>query len=153
MVWILMMLACGGSPETPEAAPAPADEAAAEPEAKPEAPKEKPAEKKSQDVVDADCNASLQSLGFKEGEVVKIKCADGCTSGSVYGTDVYTADSKVCTAGVHAGAIPAEGGKFKAKIDGKLPNFKGSSQNGIDSKDWNSEWGPTFRVQARAKKK
>jgi len=148
MLILAMLLACGTA-ETTEPAAEPAPEAAPEPA--PEAPapkKDKPGKKE----VTADCNATLQSLGFEEGDVVKLTCAEGCSTGSVYGTVIYTADSKVCTAGVHAGAIPAKGGTFRAKIGGKESNFKGSEQNGVTSKDWTSEWGPTFQVRPKKKK-
>lgn len=147
MLLFSFLLACSSEPDAPVAAPAPEPA----PEAAP-APKENLGKATHKEMVPADCNATLQSLGFAEGDVVKIKCDDGCVTGTIYGTDVYTADSRVCTAGVHAGAIPAEGGSFKAKIEGKLPSFEGSTRNGIESKSWSTEWGPTFRVQGRGDK-
>jgi hypothetical protein len=146
MILLALLLACG-SAETTTPEPTPAPEAAPEPAHEDVKKGKSKAGKKEKETVEADCNATLQSLGFEEGDIVRLTCADGCTSGSVYGTEVYTADSKVCTAGVHAGAIPATGGSFKAKIGGKESNFKGSEANGVTSKDWTSEWGPTFQVR------
>jgi len=152
MLILALLLACGSS-ESTEPAPKPAPEAAPAPAPEAPAPKKGKPGKGKVEVVNADCNATLQSLGFEEGTVVKLTCADGCVDGTVYGTEVYTADSKVCTAGVHAGAIPATGGTFRAKIGGKASNFKGSEQHGVKSRDWTSEWGPTFQVRGQKKKK
>ena len=149
-MWIMLFVACSSEPEAP--APVPAAPAPEAPKEAPPAPKENLGKATHKEMVEADCNATLQSLGFVEGDVVKIKCADGCVTGTIYGTDVYTADSRVCTAGVHAGAIPATGGSFKAKIEGTMPSFEASTRNGIESRSWSTEWGPTFRVQGRGDK-
>jgi hypothetical protein len=38
------------------------------------------------------------------------RCSASDGSGTVWGTDYYTDDSRLCAAAVHAGAIPASGG-------------------------------------------
>lgn len=42
-----------------------------------------------------------------------ITCPPGClsSSGSIYGSKNYTSDSHICKAAIHAGALPASGGR------------------------------------------
>lgn len=56
--------------------------------------------------------------------------------GSVWGTDVYTDDSGLCRAAVHAGAIPAAGGLVTVVRTAGRPLYSGSSRNGIQSSDY-----------------
>ena len=71
--------------------------------------------------------------------------ADG-TLGTVWGTDVYTDDSSVCTAGVHAGLISrAAGGTVTIEIRPGQDSYRGSSRNGVASRDY-GQWGGSFVV-------
>jgi hypothetical protein len=57
----------------------------------------------------------------------------------VWGTDVYTDDSSVCTAAVHAGLITlAGGGTVTAEIRPGQSSYKGSTRNGITSSPYAS---------------
>jgi hypothetical protein len=59
--------------------------------------------------------------------------------GGLWGTDVYTLDSNLALAAVHAGALkPGQAGTVKVKILGPQPAFQGSVRNGITS----SPYGP-----------
>jgi hypothetical protein len=71
----------------------------------------------------------------------------GATVGTVWGTDVYTLDSQVSAAAVHAGAIAVgKTGKIKvALLPGKAA-YKGSTRNGVTSSDWGSYQG-SYRVE------
>jgi hypothetical protein len=61
----------------------------------------------------------------------------GSRDGSVWGTDVYTTDSSLATAAVHAGALKeGETGNVKVKIVAPPPSFRGSTRNGVASNDW-----------------
>ncbi len=98
--------------------------------------------------LDAACDTSLSSAGGDPGEAFRVRCADGCATQPVYGTDRYTADSRLCAAAVHAGAIPAAGGTFRVTVEGASSGFTGSKRNGVESRSWSGEWNPTFRVHA-----
>jgi hypothetical protein len=64
-------------------------------------------------------------------------CPAGGTAGSVWGTDVYTDDSSVCTAAVHAGLITrAGGGSVTIEMRGPQTSFTGSVRNGVTSSDY-----------------
>ncbi|KAG8555482.1 hypothetical protein GDO81_017719 [Engystomops pustulosus] len=55
---------------------------------------------------------------------------------SVWGTDVYTDDSSICRAAIHAGLIPNEGGEVTVwKTPGHV-SYSGSTRNGITTKHY-----------------
>ncbi len=56
---------------------------------------------------------------------------------SVWGTDVYSYDSSICKAGVHAGKITyAAGGAVRIEMRGNAANFTGSLRNGVTTESW-----------------
>ena len=78
------------------------------------------------------------------GAVFTVTCPGGCTAQGIWGTDVYTTDSAICTAAAHAGVIKlADGGAVKVTVVKSLPSYKGSERNGVSSSDWGSAWGDT----------
>lgn len=71
----------------------------------------------------------------------------GGNSGSVYGTDVYTSDSSLATAAVHAGVLKiGQIGIVKVTTIPSHQGFVSSVRNGITSSAWGSH--PGFRVEA-----
>lgn len=62
-------------------------------------------------------------------------CA-GKGPGTVWGSGVYTTDSDVCSAAIHAGAIPASGGKAHVKKTAGCGAYTGSEANGVASSPW-----------------
>ena len=73
-----------------------------------------------------------------DGMEVECECPASPTGGSVYGTDMYTTDSNICRAALHAGAITAAGGKIKVKKAPGCPKYTGTSANGVTTTAWNS---------------
>jgi len=72
----------------------------------------------------------------------------GSTDGAVWGTDVYTSDSSLATAAVHAGVLrPGERSVVRVTfVDTLNVAFVGSDRNGVES----ASWGPYpvgYRVQ------
>jgi hypothetical protein len=65
--------------------------------------------------------------------------------GSLWGTDVYTDDSSMCEAGVHAGRINSAGGPVIIEIRRGFPSYAGSTRNGTTSSDYGS-WDGSFVV-------
>jgi len=62
-------------------------------------------------------------------------------TGSVYGTDVYTDDSPICLAAVHAGALRAgTAGPVTLVMGDDAPSFRGSTQNGVRSEGYASAY-------------
>ena len=54
----------------------------------------------------------------------------------VYGTDIYTDDSPVCLAAVHAGLITLKGGEVTIEIRPRADSYTGSTRNGITTVDY-----------------
>jgi serine/threonine protein kinase len=70
------------------------------------------------------------------------------TGGIVYGTDVYSDDSAVETAAVHAGILkPGQRGKLRIAILGGQESFSGTPRNGVSSYTWGA-WPGSFRFIA-----
>jgi hypothetical protein len=70
----------------------------------------------------------------------------GATDGSVWGTDVYTADSLLAVAAVHAGAVkPGETAVVRVTVMSPLTRYQGSTRYGVSSHDFGS-FGTAYRV-------
>src|ERR1019366_3575262 len=63
-------------------------------------------------------------------------CAAGTPGGNVWGSGVYTADSTVCAAAVHAGAIGPGGGMVSTKSTKGCPAYVGTLANGVTTTAW-----------------
>ncbi|MEW5850164.1 MAG: LCCL domain-containing protein [Myxococcota bacterium] len=65
---------------------------------------------------------------------------------SVWGTDIYTDDSEICTAAVHAGAIThASGGVVTYEMRPGQSSYQGSTRNGITSLPYGS-WPASYVI-------
>src|SRR5688572_820850 len=53
--------------------------------------------------IEAGCSFRGNELQGEPGATFQVSCPGSCTDGSIYGTEVYTSDSAVCVAAVHAG--------------------------------------------------
>jgi hypothetical protein len=62
--------------------------------------------------------------------------AQATTESSVWGTDVYTDDSGLCRAAVHAGVISSQGGSITVVRSVGRPLYVGSTRNGVSSSDF-----------------
>lgn len=83
---------------------------------------------------------SAQSYRGQIGKQLAVTCEPGFSLASVWGTDVYTDDSDICSAAVHAGMISqAGGGTVVIAIAEGQPGYVGSERNGVTSSDW-SAW-------------
>lgn len=70
---------------------------------------------------------------------VNCSCSANATGrGTVWGTGVYTDDSSICKAALHAGVIPASGGAVTAYAAPGRSNYSGSARNGVVSRDFGS---------------
>ena len=63
-------------------------------------------------------------------------CDETVGSARLWGTDVYTDDSKLCHAAVHAGAVSAEGGIIRVRRAPGRSSYQGSTRNGVSSDDF-----------------
>lgn len=76
-------------------------------------------------------------------------CAGGLPGGSVWGSSPYTADSSICAAALHAGAIGKDGGLVRVVPGPGLGSYAGSFENGVETRDWGS-YGTSFEFQIGA---
>ncbi|MGZ3423254.1 MAG: LCCL domain-containing protein [Polyangiales bacterium] len=67
-------------------------------------------------------------------------------SSTVWGTDVYTHDSSICTAAVHAGALTFAGGSTTIEMLPGLPVYKGSTRRGVTTNSW-AAWTCSYRFK------
>lgn len=64
--------------------------------------------------------------------------AESAASGGVWGSDVYTADSRVCRAALHAGAMGESGGKVRIRTVPGDSSYSGTTRNGVTTSSWGS---------------
>jgi LCCL domain len=66
--------------------------------------------------------------------------------GNVWGTDIYTGDSALPAASVHAGAVElGEAAVVKVTVVEPLPQYRGSTRNGITSQSY-GQYSTAYRV-------
>lgn len=92
---------------------------------------------------DADMNEDVQPIAwstsaslFKQdvGRTYTFMCPREGTAQIVWGSDVYTTDSSICTAAVHAGLITLEGGgEVTIEFKGGRQVYGSTTRNGITS--------------------
>lgn len=69
----------------------------------------------------------------------------GKTDGSIWGTNVYTTDSSLSTAAVHAGIVKAgETDDVEVMVVAGMDSYAGSQKNGVSSGDWKS-YGASYK--------
>lgn len=59
--------------------------------------------------------------------------AEAAQNGNLWGTDVYTADSALCPAALHAGVIDSPGGRISVRAAPGRDAYPGSDRNGLQS--------------------
>jgi hypothetical protein len=70
----------------------------------------------------------------------------GAPDGMVWGTDVYTGDSVLAAAAVHAGAVTVgERAVVRVTVMPPLTQYHGSVRNGVSSSDY-GRYGAAYRV-------
>ncbi len=88
--------------------------------------------------------ATAKSLSGRNNQRFRFTCEANGTPRSIWGTDVYTDDSSVCTAAVHAGLITlVRGGTVVIEIRPGRSSYAGSTRNGVRSGSWGA-WSGSF---------
>lgn len=70
---------------------------------------------------------------------------DAVATGSVWGSDIYTDNSELCRAALHAGAVREEGGTIRVDARPGRVACRASTRRGVASGDWGS-WQRSFLV-------
>jgi len=91
-------------------------------------------------------SATARAYNGQNGAQYTYTCPAFGTRGAVWGTDVYTDDSSVCTAAVHTGQITlAGGGTVTIEIRPGEPAYTGSTRNRVTSSSYPA-WDGSFVV-------
>ncbi len=109
---------------------------------------------KSEEVTDSadeftPINWRTNAYQFKgeNGQTLKFKCPPNGTAEMVWGSDVYTADSSICTAAVHAGLFTLEdGGEVTVEYRPGRQTYGSTERNGITTYNY-SEFDRSFVVR------
>jgi hypothetical protein len=89
---------------------------------------------------------NLSSFRGKENTIVLVQVT-GTTEGSVWGSDVYTDDSSVAAAAVHAGLLkPGEKGTLRVTILPGRAEYSRCERNGVTSRTYGG-WGGSFSLE------
>lgn len=93
----------------------------------------------------SDDPGNLQAYRGRDNETFYFRVT-GRTSGAVWGTDVYTDDSMLAVAAVHAGVLQAdETGVVAVTILPGQSSYRASIQNGVTTSQW-GQWDGSFSV-------
>jgi len=91
-------------------------------------------------------NTSPAIVTFEVGKTYKFKCPADRKESSVWGTDIYTLDSSLCNAAVHAGKLTESGGAVTIELRPGEDSYKGTMRNGIKTNDY-GKYGQSFVVK------
>ncbi len=98
-------------------------------------------------MIEAGCSFNSTQIVGAPGTYAVVSCPAGCAqTGGLWGTDVYTGDSAICKAAVHAGVISDAGGPVGVVLDPGRPAYRGTARHGVTSNDY-GPYGSSFRVQ------
>jgi hypothetical protein len=98
-----------------------------------------------QGLLASEAPARIQDLCDTPGSTYYFRVTGG-TAGTVWGTDVYTGDSTLAAAAVHAGALkPGETAVVRVRVMPPLTQYQGSIRNGVTSHDF-GRFGAAYSV-------
>ena len=98
----------------------------------------------------ARCPATLPpDHGGTETLTCSCPATSGTPAGPVWGTLVYTTDSAICTAALHAGAVDRRGGQVTVVSMPGRRAYRGGMRNGVTSQSYR-EWPSSFRFAGLA---
>lgn len=87
---------------------------------------------------------------FDDGGVPRLACTCSpeatAEDATVWGTDIYTSDSNLCRAALHAGVIGPDGGGVVATAERGLDSYRASLRNGVTTTSY-GPWPTAFRFE------
>ncbi|NJN73826.1 MAG: hypothetical protein HC799_13965 [Limnothrix sp. RL_2_0] len=97
--------------------------------------------------ISADATPGMLGLRGLTGREFQVICPAGNTTGSVWGTDIYSDGSSICAAAIHAGKIDsATGGSVKFEMLGEQSAFFGGDRHGVSTNSYGA-WGGSFQFK------
>jgi len=98
-------------------------------------------------VIEAGCTFSGSDIKGEPGSVHPVMCPAGCNKDvTLHGTDVYTSNTPICAAAMHASMISDRGGEVAVVLEPGRPAYRGSKHNGVTSQDW-GRYDASYRFQ------
>lgn len=94
-----------------------------------------------------ECNTTGSYVTGVDNATSPVTCPAGCdaSSGSIWGTEIYTDDSSICVAAIHMGLIDETGGEVLVSYAEGQSEYTSTELNGITSSEY-GEWGASFTV-------
>lgn len=91
------------------------------------------------------------AMGLRAGQSLTCTCTAAAVldAGSVAGSDVYTGDSRICRAALHAGAVSRGGGVVTLRVLSGVTRHPGSSRHGVRTADFGG-WRQSFTFEEEA---
>lgn len=91
-----------------------------------------------------DWGTTARGGDLQPGQRYSCNCPSGGGFASVWGSDIYTDDSSICLAAVHAGLItPQAGGTVVIELRPGQQSYTGSTRNGVSTKNYGN-WERSF---------
>lgn len=81
-----------------------------------------------------DCPSNAVRFRGRNGALTCHCSANRSDDGSVWGTGIYSENSRICRAAVHDGRISERGGNVRLVFLGARPSYQGSRRNGVRSR-------------------
>jgi hypothetical protein len=108
--------------------------------------------KQEKGYINLECDSNIRSDAFRNLEIfshLRFVCPRNCSisKSAVYGSNIYTDNSSVCKAAVHAGVInDSEGGIVELGVQPGSTNYKGSNKHNVETLDYLEKWDRSFTV-------
>ncbi len=125
-------------PSTPKVTPTPSIVTSSPIEAtSPQVEKPTPNNEDSEDITPIAWDTTAAGFKSDAGQIYKFRCPEQGVEGTIWGSDVYTLDSSICTAAVHAGLFSlADGGVVTVEFRPGRLTYGSTVRNGITSKTY-----------------
>jgi hypothetical protein len=92
-------------------------------------------------------HTSTTQFKGEDGQIYKFECPPNGTAGAIWGSDIYTGDSSICTAAVHAGLFTLEsGGIVTVEYRPGRQTYGSTERHGITSNTY-GEYSRSFVVR------
>ena len=93
----------------------------------------------SSEAMEIEWNSRAYDLEGEVGDSFAVTCPENGDTSSIWGTEIYTSDSSMCTAAAHMGLITLEdGGSFVVTFLEGQEEYEGTEQNDIETSNWGS---------------
>jgi len=134
---------------TPKPSPSPSAAPASSPQREPsEVTDENDQDLDSDEITPITWNTSAAGFKNEVGKTYQFRCPPDGTASAIWGNDIYTVDSSICTAAVHAGIITLEdGGVVTVEFRPGRKIYGSTVRNGITSNTF-GEYDKSFVVRA-----